>query len=723
MVCNRMRKKFGFHFAMYLICIYAGLVFCSSAKAGDMEKGNEEHYKIFDLGEIIVTSETDVQESPTTITNVSAEDIEKYNAADLGDALSLVSGVYFHHGRSKGEFYATIRGFEQNNVLILLDGVPIYQPYEGLVNLKDIPVQNIAKIKVIKGLASPLYGANAMGGVINVITKKGGIKPRTSLTYQISDYNTHHVDASHGGKTGRLSYFLAASHKKSDGFRMADDFELPPDILGAMAVAPSSIPHEPIPRDSGKRLNSDYERDALTLTTSLDINSDNTLGISFEYYNNEYGIAPVSIYRETRSAGGTAHYYPRYWRFDEWERYVANLIYEYQATDTLRFKIRGFYDDYNSALNAYDDSTYTTQDRDRGAPSFDSGYDDYNTGFNFYGFWQGISSHDIRFGFSFKRDVHEEISSLSDFRTKLVSASYSTGLEDVITISDNLSLTMGASYDVFEQKERHQEVSTETGDDLHSFNPQIGISYDISSDLSIYASAGRKIRFPTMRNLYADGIIGPQGDPDLEEERSYSYEIGSNWKIYDDVIFNGALFYNKVRGLINFDNQSGRFEQYSNARLYGIELNLSAQIREDLSARLGYTYTVAENDGSFVIIENEYLPDLVYAPDEIPYKPKHKLDIDLTKSFNFGIKVFLNGSYISDQVFYDRADLTDNTAFVAVRKKLDAYFLLNTKITYDFNEKYQTFLAVDNILNEDYQELYLSPGPGITGWLGFKLTL
>ncbi len=699
------------------------IFFISIGMASNLYAQPAEDEQVFTLGEIVVTGERLVKESPTTISVVTADDIAKQNAKDLGEALSLVPGAYFHHGRSKGEFYVSLRGFEQTNVLILLDGVPIYQPYEGLVNLQDIPVQNIARIKVIKGIASPLYGANAMGGVINIITKKGGTEPSLALSYQVSDFNTHHLDFSHGWTVGKLSYFIAASHKESDGFRMADDFGLPSDILGSMAIAPSSIPHEPIPHDDGKRLNSDYQRDAITLSSTLNSGNKNTLGVSFEYFNNEYGIPPVSIYRDTRRNGGTAFYYPRYWRFDAWERYVINVIDEYQVTDSLRLKFRGFYDDYTSELNAYDDSSYTTQNRDSGSPSFDSTYDDYNSGFNFYGFWQGVSNHDIRLGFSYKRDVHEETSSLSDFRTRLVSSTYSSGIEDVITILDNLTLSLGASYDVFKQKERHQETGGDMGDDLQSFNPQIGISWDISSELNLFASAGRKIRFPTMRNLYADGTIGPLGDPDLEPERAYSYEVGSNWLVNENITLMSALFYNNIRGLINFDNQSGRFEQYPKASTYGFELNAMAQIGNNLTAQLGYTYTKAENNDSVITIENEFLPDLVYVPDEIPYRPVHKFDIDLTRSFDFGMKVFINGSYIANQVFYDRADLTNNRIFVATRTELDDYFLLKMKVTYDFKKHYQIFIAADNLLNEEYQELYLSPAPGRTGWLGMKFML
>ncbi len=708
--------------ALFLAVLWGFPPLIPSAQAVDAHPDNN----VYTLGEVVVTADQTVKESPTTISEVTAADIEKYNASNLGDALKLLPGIYFRQGRAKQESYASIRGFEQDKVLILLDGIPIYQPYEGLVNLTDIPVQNIAKIKIIKGVSSSLYGPNSMGGVINIITRKGEQKPEAVLSYKVSDYNTHHVALTHGQKVGRLSYFMGFSHKESDGFRVADDFTLSPEILSSMAVAPSPIPHTPLKTDSGLRENTDYSRDAVTFTASLDLTSKNTLGISMEYYNNEYGIAPGAIYRETRRAGGTAYWYPRYWRFDNWERYTVNITDEYQFTETLRFKARFFYDDYQSALNAYDDDTYGSQLRTAGAPSFDSEYDDYNIGGNFYVFWDRIQDHHIRLGYSFKKDVHESVyayAASAPEHEKFVSHTSSAALEDVIDITDSLLLTVGASYDIFSQIDREQASGTEKGDDIHAFNPQAGINYDYSDALNFYASVGRKIRFPTMRNLYANGVIGPKGDPDMKEEKSISYELGSQWWINERLTFEGALFYNDVEDLILFDNQIGRFEQYADANLYGVELSLSAQLTPSLNAGIGYTYLVAENDGSTVVVESEYFAeDLIYKPNEIPYRPRHKFNFDLSQSFYCGLTINLSGSFVADQIYYDHADPADNTHFVAVKKEMDDFFLLDTKITYDFMDHYQIFGAVENILNEDYQELYLFPAPGIRAWFGVKLT-
>jgi outer membrane receptor protein involved in Fe transport len=685
-----------------------------------IKDGNKN--EIFELGEIVVTADRTIQESPTTISEVAADNIETRNSTNLGEALSLLPGIYFHQGRSKQGLYASIRGFEQDKTLILLDGMPIYEPYEGLVNLSDIPVQNIAKIKVVKGLASAIYGPNTMGGVINIITKKGSLDPSAALSYQVGGNDSSHLEASHGWTLGNFSYFIAFSHKASDGFNMADGFTLPSYILASMARAPSSIPHTPIASDHGQRDNSDYERNTVTFTGNLAINNKSSLGLSFEYYNNEYGVPPAAIYRETRSAGGTAHWYPRYWRYDDWERYTINMIGESYVSDSLRFKTRVFYDNYTNILNAYDDPTYTTMNRLTGAPSGKSKYDDYNTGLNLDGFWTGINANNIRLGFTLKKDVHRE-KWQTDPGEKLSSLTYSAALEDEILLSNKIIMTLGASYGGFEKLDRIQASGTETGENIKTFNPQIGITYNPSSSTNLYVSIGKKTRFPTMRNLYADGAIGPQGNPDMREEKTYSFEFGGKQVLNPKLTFEEALFYNDIKGLILFDNEIGRFEQYKNARISGVEFSILSQITNNLSGRLSYTFLNAMNHDSTITIENDFLPDLVYTPKEIPYRPKHKIDADITQSFPFGITINLNGSYVSQQFFYDKADSNNNRHFVAVKKSLDAFFLLNSKISYDFKKHYQVFMAFENLLNQNYQELYLSPAPGFMAWAGVKFTL
>ncbi|MCK4547172.1 MAG: TonB-dependent receptor, partial [Candidatus Eisenbacteria sp.] len=523
-------------------CIW---VLIAGVATGSLAFADVEDLPVFYLGEVVVTSDRIPKEGPTTISEVAAGDIQRQNATNLGEALKLVPSLHFHQARCKAGFYGTLRGFEQEGVLVLLDGIPIGVPYEALVNLPDIPSENIAKIKVVKGTPSLLYGPNALGGVINVITKRGEETPSGSFSYQISDYNTHHIEVSHGWKLGPLSYRFGLSHRESDGYTMADDFELPENVISSMESSPArpgTLPNVPIAPDGGRRANSDYERDAFTLTSSIDLGSNNTLAMALEHYRNVYGVPPIPVLREHKNG---FFYFPRYWRFTNWKRFTVNVIEESRPTSSLRIKTRLFYDQYENTLDAYDGPTLNTQDR-QGPPSGTSVYDDYSRGGKLHVFWHGLPRNELRLGIGVVEDVHRG-TFLDDPTDRFVSYTTSIALEDEIRLGRRLAVTAGVSYDMFDKNSRTQEgTGQDPGEDVKTFSPQAGISFDASPSVNLYASVGKRVRFPTMRNLYASGVIGPEGDPDLEEMSTINYELGGTCEVAEDVTAGAALFYSDV---------------------------------------------------------------------------------------------------------------------------------------------------------------------------------
>ena len=126
---------------------------------------------VFELGEVVVSAKKEAVSLATTVTEIFAQDINAQGAQTVAQALDLIPGVDVRTG-GKGQSFVHIRGFEQEDVKVLIDGVPAHEAYFGSLDLSLIPVDSIAKITVTKGASSVLYGANTMGGVINIITKK-----------------------------------------------------------------------------------------------------------------------------------------------------------------------------------------------------------------------------------------------------------------------------------------------------------------------------------------------------------------------------------------------------------------------------------------------------------------------------------------------------------------------------------------------------------------------
>ncbi|MEZ4484369.1 MAG: Plug domain-containing protein [Syntrophotaleaceae bacterium] len=106
--------------------------------------------EVFSLGEVIVTGEQQVVNLATTVTEVTAEDIKQRGAQTVAEALEQLPGVDVQKG-GKGQNYVSVRGFEQGDLKILIDGVPVYEQYFRSLDLDQLPVDSIAKITVTKG--------------------------------------------------------------------------------------------------------------------------------------------------------------------------------------------------------------------------------------------------------------------------------------------------------------------------------------------------------------------------------------------------------------------------------------------------------------------------------------------------------------------------------------------------------------------------------------------
>lgn len=319
----------------------------------------------------------------------------------------------------------------------------------------------------------------------------------------------------------------------------------------------------------------------------------------------------------------------------------------------------------------------------------------------------------MRAALNFRRDVHRETFAGSP-TDRLSSDTWSFGLEDEIQLSNILSLTPGISFDFFNKRQRYQSsAELLPGRDIFTVSPQVGLRFAASTKVSLYGSVGRKTRFPTMRNLYADGVVGPLGNPDLKEESAINLEIGSTLIVNPTLQVGGALFYSHIKNMISFDNLIGRFEQYPGASMTGLELTASGHITDNTEGYLAYNCLRSRALDS-VTINNQYFPSLTYRPEELPYRPAHQIDLEIKHRFKFGLDANFNGIYVSQATYYDHADHANNSVLVATERKLDDYFLANIKVSQKIAGGFSVYFAAENLTNKQYETLYLYPAPGRT---------
>ncbi len=182
------------------------------------------------LDEIVVSAarvERAVKDLSATVSVVTREDIEASNTKSCTDILNSLPGVFVNKTGDFGRADVDIRGLGDRgrSVMVLTDGRPVKMGLYGCTVTHTLPLNNVERIEVVRGPASVLYGSDAMGGVVNIITRRIRDGFQTDLTSSYGSYNTRHLRARHGGAFGRIDYYLTGDWRTSDGHTSNSAYE------------------------------------------------------------------------------------------------------------------------------------------------------------------------------------------------------------------------------------------------------------------------------------------------------------------------------------------------------------------------------------------------------------------------------------------------------------------------------------------------------------------
>jgi vitamin B12 transporter len=173
------------------------------------------------LEPVVITAtkiETPAERLGATVTVITEEEVELHRWETLGDALRSVPGVDIQRSGSLGKTTSIrIRGATPQQVQVLVDGVRVKSPTTGSAELADIAVDQIERIEIVRGPQSTLYGADAIGGVVNIITKRGRGPFSSYTSLEAGNYGTHRERAGFSGSAGIFDYSLSGSWLGSDG--------------------------------------------------------------------------------------------------------------------------------------------------------------------------------------------------------------------------------------------------------------------------------------------------------------------------------------------------------------------------------------------------------------------------------------------------------------------------------------------------------------------------
>lgn len=182
-----------------------------------------------DLGKIVVTPskiEESYGESSRNVDVVTSEDMESQGMANAAQALADITSVNIKdYGGPGGSKTILMRGSTASQVLVLLDGRPVNNPRDGQADLSGIPLDNIDKFEVVHGPASSLYGSQAMGGAVNIITKRPPKKgQKTEVSTSFGTFRTYTEKLLHGARIDKFGYLITGGFQSSEGFRSNSEF-------------------------------------------------------------------------------------------------------------------------------------------------------------------------------------------------------------------------------------------------------------------------------------------------------------------------------------------------------------------------------------------------------------------------------------------------------------------------------------------------------------------
>jgi iron complex outermembrane recepter protein len=702
-----MRKGGFFSIGMCFI----SLIFFRAARAEETAKSeSKKDYQVFDLGEIFVTSEKPPAVQDVVIRNeVSAEDIKATNSHTVAEALAYVPGIRVSTGR-KNEPMIQIHGLDQTKILVLIDGVPYYETKYGKLDLNEIPADNVAKIEVTKGAASVLYGPNTLMGVVNIITKKPTEKPSADATLEFGPYGTNRESVSHGMKVGIFSYWLNFSHQESDGWKLSKGFD--PQI-GTITRKPGSTTNA-ILQDTGPRINSDYKTDALWAKVGIDPSPGSEYYLNFHYIAREKGDPPSifggQVFRLPVSIPFSS-VFDRISKYDDWG---IDLSGQQKIIDPITLKAKLFYhnhvDDYTSFLDQYYIKEISV-----------SRYQDYNLGGSLLGDFRPIEWDVIRLAFNYRGDSHKQRDDQYLPFAETFSYTGSVGLENEFNLIKNLSVVMGASYDWFNVTKAKKDITNSSGaflrqddagkpDLMDALDPMIGATYNFTDSTRVFGSVARKIRFPTLDQLYSS----KGGNLDLRPEKATNYTLGVSHLFSKYAKAELAGFYHDISDFISRDadphiNPLSQYQNYGKIHLLGFELNGELYPIKDLVLRAGYTFNYARNKSEGRV--TNYVVNI----------PAHKVDTSVSYTIPYiRTRLDLVGIYMG-RIFSQLPTPTNPTQATT---KVKDYYIANARISTNFLKyegfDFEAYLGVNNIFDRNYESEYGFPGPGRCYYVGIS---
>lgn len=710
----------------------------------------------FALDEYVVTATRtlkELQEVPASVSVITAQDIERKNATSLREALKGLPGVFIEPTSiSKMNNGIEMRGFSENNILVLVDGAQINTAYKGVADLNSIPVENIERIEVLRGAASSIYGGYAVGGVINITTKEAkniGTHGEALVSYGSNDTWKKSLQVN-SKVNDKWSFGLGYEKSESDGY--VDSYitkEAKADSKGADPYSGISEVAYPEQLDNGhyligERGKRSWEDENYNFNVKYNFDEDKSLKYSYSKtkYETRYGAGTLYLdYNKYFSKSGKVNLGSSdkgasvspgnlLGTYNFFERDMHGLTYndvgnKFRVQTTyIDNKVDGFVEpasswnkkvgiDYNYSA----DGTYTAH------PSKVYNIDIEKA-------WENIGKHTIVAGLNYKKEEMDQtkygLDAWKDSNTKNGITNIDKGavknfavyVQDEYKINDPLTLYVGTRLDYYKKGSgtfidysQSNEPETSESATYLEVSPKIALDYKADEKTNYYVSYGHSFNAPEMYKLYrrslnkrTNNLILP--NPDLEPETSDMFEFGIKKELTDNTKVGLTFYHIKTEDKISTDaikigvlpngNQIKNYQNVGEETRHGIELELNHKFSDKYSAYLNYAWQQGDIAVSDPVDNTDIPTHLLHAGVEYNCDKWNAL---------------LECQYISERNIAEANDWEGMGSREAV-------FLVNTA----FNYKIQKDMTLQFGINNLFDKIYYCDEPidGRTYYVGLR---
>lgn len=665
--------------------------------AGNAEPDRTPKSKIEEMVVTGTRSQRDQDKIVATVEVIKARELEQLPLDTWDGALNYLPGIQIQRPDGIGHqipITAKIRGVggpRQN--LVLLDGMPINNPINGFITVHTIPVDIIDHVEVVKGPYSSLYGSYAMGGVINIITKRGDSpRPRVTAHASLGTYGFWEAGARVSGLEGGLDYSLGYNHRRTNNYLWRDTETRRVFNRRARRMEEKEFDVK----------NRDLRADILDLHLGYRANPDHRISLTGLFYKDHQG------------SGVPTYLAGRFEPYDNTVNLHLALSGDHKLPADYQFKWK-LYDNYAQSKGQGESMESSPSGGGRGgmaySPSMGRGRspryfrDDADNSGNELGAQVQLARsfadwNMFTIGLDATRNSASWKKTDMDLNRRVVDRSkdihnLAPYLQVELFLLDNrLLITPGVRLDF------HSEAGS-------AVSPKLSARYKLTEQLSLRASAGRAFRAPTLNELFSPTWMMIPGvpfesNPDLKPEYLWSGDLGLEYKTRR---LRAGLtgFYSKGDDFIQAVISRGvqKYQNVEDVKVYGLEAGLEFNPWEWLTLFSSYTYTHSENAAS---------------GDPLTDTPKHMIKAGVMASRRIGdFRIFGNlaAQYIGERYYASGMGSSDLSS--------DNYTLVDAGAGVQYKDVVTVSLKVKNMFDEKWFPHGTQPGPSRAFWLEASL--